>query len=597
MPFRESESDGVLRLTLDTPGSPVNVFNLATARQLCGILDNLDAARTRAVVFDTAKPDSFLNGVGLMLAHATRTRDDVMSAAEIPWSAYRAIYECPVPTFAVVQGSCFGCGVEFALSCDYRIAADTSVTQFYMTEVADYLFLPLFGSTWNLPETVGLESAIDLLLWGQRWDAATAMRNGLVDEVAPASELAAVAHAFATRTAGLPVPEPAAAAWGDAEELAVARTRQRIDALPPTYQPLYEQALELLMLGAKKSGTYREHQRRELEASAHSALSANGKAAYSFFYLRQMASQRATGGARTGSAVLSVGIRDTDDGDARTLARDFVQRRVPQLQTAHWDDAALRLVSAGSAHADAAAGSGAVRVCLRAGHCDAVGLGIYAPAYHRGGRLVELAGTVSDGDEDLARELARALQRLGLEVARTTPRAGTLSDRMLAAYWRPWLAFAGGGGGAHLLNATLRAAGFVRLPSHVIDDLGGEPLASLLAARLGHGVGSADVALEALADAGFGAEQDPSLLDAFALSMVEVCAEVREAREARDQTILDLIARELLDFPRHLCSLGCWLTVDRVRSALANGPACALAGQAAAMRAARFADEGREFYR
>ena len=52
-----------------------------------------------------------------------------------------------------------------------------------VTELNDYLFIPLFGSTWNLPETVGLDAAIDLLLWGARWSAGQARQNGLVDEV------------------------------------------------------------------------------------------------------------------------------------------------------------------------------------------------------------------------------------------------------------------------------------------------------------------------------------------------------------------------------------------------------------------------------
>src|SRR5262249_17414115 len=144
---------------------------------------------TRAIVFETAKPGSFINGVGLLLAQAAQTEADVLRASTPPWEAYRAVRESPVPTIAVVQGSCFGCGVEFVLNCDYRIASDSCETRFYMTELNDYLFVPLFGSTWNLPPAVGLEHAIDLLLWGERWDGATAHARGLVDEIAPHEEL------------------------------------------------------------------------------------------------------------------------------------------------------------------------------------------------------------------------------------------------------------------------------------------------------------------------------------------------------------------------------------------------------------------------
>src|SRR5262249_41637122 len=158
---------------------PVNILNTAAARQLLEVLQQVTPETTRAVVFESAKPNSFINGVGLLLAHASRTVDDVLRASEVPWAAYRALHETPVPTVAVVQGSCCGGGVEFALSCDYRLATDSGETQFYMTELNDYLFLPLFGSTWNLPEAVGLQRAVDLLLWGERWGAARALDEGL----------------------------------------------------------------------------------------------------------------------------------------------------------------------------------------------------------------------------------------------------------------------------------------------------------------------------------------------------------------------------------------------------------------------------------
>ncbi|HJQ83628.1 MAG TPA: enoyl-CoA hydratase/isomerase family protein, partial [Candidatus Binatia bacterium] len=199
MPFAVAARDGVLTLTLDTPGSPVNVFNHETARQLLDVMAGVSPANTRLIVFESAKPGSFINGVGLLLAQATRTMADVERAAAPPWAAYRAVRESPVPTVAVVRGSCFGCGVEFALNCTYRIASDGADTTFYMTELNDYLFIPLFGSTWNLPAAVGLGAAIDLLLWGERWDGATAGAQGLVDAVVPDDAVAAGRDRFVAR--------------------------------------------------------------------------------------------------------------------------------------------------------------------------------------------------------------------------------------------------------------------------------------------------------------------------------------------------------------------------------------------------------------
>jgi hypothetical protein len=73
--------------------------------------------------------------------------------------------------------------------------------------------------------------------------------------------------------------------------------------------------------------------------------------------------------------------------------------------------------------------------------------------------------------------------------------------------------------------------------------------------------------------------------------------DARARREVRDATITDLIARELLDFPRHLCSLATWLQTDRVAGALANRAARSLVAEVAVESAAAFAAGRRELYR
>ena len=65
-----------------------------------------------------------------------------------------------------MQGNCYGCGVELALRCDHRVAADSADTHFYMTEINDYLFVPIFEATMRLPLLLGLENATRLLREG-----------------------------------------------------------------------------------------------------------------------------------------------------------------------------------------------------------------------------------------------------------------------------------------------------------------------------------------------------------------------------------------------------------------------------------------------
>jgi enoyl-CoA hydratase/carnithine racemase len=429
MPFDVAFDDGILTLTLDTPKSPINIFNHATAHQLIEVLSTVTPQTVRAVVFETAKPNSFINGVGLLLAQASQTYEDVVRASTPPWAAYRAVHDAPVPTIAVVHGNCFGCGVEFALNCDYRIATDSCETQFYMTELDDYLFIPLFGATWNLPEAVGLADAVDLLLWGERWSAPTAYARGLVDEVVPHAERSARTQTFLRRVlAGRQASRRRGRIeWGESEDAILARTRRRITALPPPYHEVYGAALELLQDGGRQTRTYAEHQREELRHSAASALSPIGKSAFAFFYLRQMASERAAGrfanGVKPASLSFDVGVEE----GARAFAVDLCGRKLAGV-SADDGDADFRLVAGRPSYdslpvRDDRARDIAVQASFAAAPSnDAV---LYAPTYKTGGRLLELAtrkASAGDGlSADAAARLARTLQRLGFEVARTTP--------------------------------------------------------------------------------------------------------------------------------------------------------------------------------
>ena len=135
----------------------------------------------RAVVLRSGKLGSFMNGVQLMLAGTVKSVDEAARLTAPVAEAYRALRTCPVPTVAAIRGNCYGCGVELTLQCRYRVASDERDTHFYMTELADYLLIPTFGSTQDLPRLLGLEGAVEFLLWGRRWPARRAFERGLVD--------------------------------------------------------------------------------------------------------------------------------------------------------------------------------------------------------------------------------------------------------------------------------------------------------------------------------------------------------------------------------------------------------------------------------
>ena len=102
------------------------------------------------------------------------------------------------PTVAAVNGACAGAGFGLALACDLRIAADTAR---FTTAFAKVGFSGDFGITWPLVRSVGEAKAKELLFLSDVLGAAQALELGLVNRVAPATDVLAEALAIAARLA------------------------------------------------------------------------------------------------------------------------------------------------------------------------------------------------------------------------------------------------------------------------------------------------------------------------------------------------------------------------------------------------------------
>ncbi len=103
-------------------------------------------------------------------------------------------YECWKPIIAAIHGYCLAGGLELALTCDIRIAADDA--QFGLPEPKRAI-IPGATGTQRLPRAVPLAFAMELLLTGDRFDAETALRFGLVSRVVPRDQLMGTAEAIA----------------------------------------------------------------------------------------------------------------------------------------------------------------------------------------------------------------------------------------------------------------------------------------------------------------------------------------------------------------------------------------------------------------
>jgi enoyl-CoA hydratase len=97
------------------------------------------------------------------------------------------------PTVAAIRGYCLGGGLELALACDIRIAADGSTFGFPEVRIG---VIPGTGGTQRLPRLVGVAAALRMVLTAERIGAAEALRIGLISEVV-------AADAFEARVAEL----------------------------------------------------------------------------------------------------------------------------------------------------------------------------------------------------------------------------------------------------------------------------------------------------------------------------------------------------------------------------------------------------------
>jgi len=113
-------------------------------------------------------------------------------------AAFDGFEALPQPVIAAINGVALGGGLELALACDLRVAAEGA--EVALPEVGLGI-IPGAGGTQRLPRVVGVARAKEMILTARRVTAAEALAMGLVGQVAPAAGLGAAALALAERVA------------------------------------------------------------------------------------------------------------------------------------------------------------------------------------------------------------------------------------------------------------------------------------------------------------------------------------------------------------------------------------------------------------
>jgi enoyl-CoA hydratase len=184
-------------ITLNRPAA-INAINDSMRQQLPAALAALDGDESvRVIVLRGAGERGFCAGADLKEKPVTAAATD--PPARPGW--IEAFDRIAKPVIASIHGYCFGGGLEIALACDLRIASADAV--FALPETGLGL-IPGGGGTQRLPRIIGLGRSLDLLLTGERIDAAKAFEWGLITRFvatrdALAEESAALAGQIAAR--------------------------------------------------------------------------------------------------------------------------------------------------------------------------------------------------------------------------------------------------------------------------------------------------------------------------------------------------------------------------------------------------------------
>jgi enoyl-CoA hydratase len=184
-----AEQDGfVAVVTIDHP--PVNALSAPLLEELEAEVDRLDADDSvRAIVLRGAGERAFVAGADISefpaLREAAAEAQESGSARGIQKLGAR-MDKADKPFVAAIHGFCLGGGLELAMCCDIRIAAEGA--QLGQPEIKLGL-IPGGGGTQRLPRLVGLGHALYLNMTGDFVDAETAYRWGLVEKVVPAEDL------------------------------------------------------------------------------------------------------------------------------------------------------------------------------------------------------------------------------------------------------------------------------------------------------------------------------------------------------------------------------------------------------------------------
>ena len=178
------DADGIVWATLDKAGESTNSLSTAVLQELARMLDRFDAKPPRGLIFRSGKAAGFIAGADIEEFTELDTAEKGIELVARGWHLFNRLARVSYPTLALVRGHCLGGGLELALACRYLLVVDEPATRLGLPEVMLGI-VPGWGGMLRLPERIGPQAALDMMLTGKTVDAQKARRLGLADDLVP----------------------------------------------------------------------------------------------------------------------------------------------------------------------------------------------------------------------------------------------------------------------------------------------------------------------------------------------------------------------------------------------------------------------------
>jgi enoyl-CoA hydratase/carnithine racemase len=194
-----TEIDGsIYWITFDNP-SRMNALNKAMWATLPGIFAQAESDKSvRVVVMRGAGDTAFSAGADISEFGTARTGEAAKAYDQLNHAAFDAVMNCAKPTIAMVHGYCMGGGLELALCCDLRYAAQSATFAIPAARLGIG-----YNSRWIRPLISALSAshAKEILFTGRQFSDQEALAMGMISRLCPADTLEQETRALAAMIA------------------------------------------------------------------------------------------------------------------------------------------------------------------------------------------------------------------------------------------------------------------------------------------------------------------------------------------------------------------------------------------------------------